>query len=106
MSAIAPTPIDPRLIADRPGIRGAARDIGRKVTQGEVGSLPVVVALIGVWVYFYVSNHKFISAGNIRKRQANAARIYDTVYSGTGAASSAKIDVRVIQLIARSPRGK
>ncbi|MEO5901885.1 MAG: sugar ABC transporter permease [Ilumatobacteraceae bacterium] len=63
--SVSPAPLDPRLIANRPGIKGAARDLGRKVTQGEVGNIPVVVALLGVWIYFYLSNHKFISAGNL-----------------------------------------
>ena len=57
--------IDPRLIADRPGLSGALRDMGRKVTQGELGNLPVVFALIGVWAYFWQQNHRFISAENL-----------------------------------------
>jgi D-xylose transport system permease protein len=60
-----PAIVDPRLIADRPGFGGAIRDIGRKITQGELGNIPVVVALIAVWAYFWFENHRFISAANL-----------------------------------------
>ncbi|MCU1501368.1 MAG: ribose transporter permease [Ilumatobacteraceae bacterium] len=60
-----PSIVDPRLIAARPGVKGAINDIGRKITQGELGNIPVVVALIGVWAYFWFENHRFISAGNL-----------------------------------------
>lgn len=65
MTVIDPKYTDPRLIAPRSGIRGAMSDFGRRVSQGELGSLPVVVALIAVWTYFYSQNSRFISASNL-----------------------------------------
>jgi D-xylose transport system permease protein len=56
---------DPRLIAERPGVRGAAAETRRKVAQGELGNLPVILALLGVWIYFFIVNHRFLSAGNL-----------------------------------------
>lgn len=65
MTVIDPKYTDPRLIAPRSGVRGAFADFGRRVSQGELGSLPVVVALIAVWAYFWFENHRFISAENL-----------------------------------------
>lgn len=57
--------IDPRLISDEPGVRGAARDFGRRLSQGDLGSLPVVLGLAIVAVYFQVRNDNFLSSSNL-----------------------------------------
>jgi D-xylose transport system permease protein len=59
------TPSDPRIEAPEPGVSGAARELGRRLSQGEFGSLPVVLGLIVVWVYFQSQNANFLSAGNL-----------------------------------------
>jgi len=56
---------DPRLIGAAPGVRGAVRDFGRRLSQGDLGSLPVVLGLVIVAVYFQVRNHHFLSSGNL-----------------------------------------
>ncbi len=62
---VDPVYVDPRLIAPQKGLGGFFSDSGRRITQGELGTLPVVVALIGVWTYFWFENHRFISASNL-----------------------------------------
>jgi D-xylose transport system permease protein len=57
--------IDPRLARFEPGVSGAARDLWRRLRQGELGSLPVVLGLIAVWVYFQSANSNFLSSGNL-----------------------------------------
>lgn len=57
--------LDPRLIPDEPGVAGAVHGFRRRLGQGELGSLPVVLGLIAVWIYFQVSNSNFLSAGNL-----------------------------------------
>jgi D-xylose transport system permease protein len=57
--------IDPRLARFEPGLRGAARDLWRRLRQGELGSLPVVLGLIAVWIYFQSANSNFLSSGNL-----------------------------------------
>jgi D-xylose transport system permease protein len=57
--------MDPRLTAYEPGAAGAARDLWRRLRQGELGSLPVVLGLIAVWIYFQSANSNFLSSGNL-----------------------------------------
>ena len=59
------TVVDPRLIAEQPGLRGAVAEMRRKVTQGDLGNLPVIFALVAVWVYFFIANSRFLSAENL-----------------------------------------
>jgi D-xylose transport system permease protein len=59
------TDIDPRLARFEPGVRGAARDLWRRLRQGELGSIPVVLGLIAVWIYFQSANSNFLSSGNL-----------------------------------------
>lgn len=59
------SPVDPRLIADQPGLAGAWSSFRRRVSQGELGSLPVVVGLVVIWITFYVANDRFLSAVNL-----------------------------------------
>jgi len=57
--------VDPRLIQSRPGIGGVVRDFGRRLSQGDLGSLPVVLGLVIVALYFQWRNDRFLSAGNL-----------------------------------------
>jgi D-xylose transport system permease protein len=57
--------IDPRLVADQPGLAGAWSDFRRKLSQGELGNLPVILGLAGVWIYFQIANDRFLSAENL-----------------------------------------
>jgi D-xylose transport system permease protein len=57
--------IDPRLVQPQAGVAGAAREFLRRLTQGELGSLPVVLGLAAVWIYFQSENSNFLSSGNI-----------------------------------------
>lgn len=56
---------DPRLIEERPGLAGAWEGMRRRIAQGELGSLPVVVGLAAIWLIFYSANHRFLSAVNL-----------------------------------------
>ena len=64
-----PRRVDPGCVDRRPSpgraSGGASADSGRRVTQGELGNLPVLLGLIGVWTYFQFQNHRFLSAGNL-----------------------------------------
>ena len=57
--------IDPRVDRFEPGVSGAARDLWRRLRQGELGSIPVVLGLIAVWIYFQSANSNFLSSGNL-----------------------------------------
>jgi D-xylose transport system permease protein len=57
--------LDPRLIADRPGLAGAWAGFRRRLAQGELGAVPVVLGLVVIWVIFWIANDRFLSAGNI-----------------------------------------
>jgi D-xylose transport system permease protein len=57
--------IDPRLVRPEAGPVGAARELLRRLTQGELGSLPVILGLAAVWIYFQAENQNFLSSGNL-----------------------------------------
>ncbi|HLM62656.1 MAG TPA: hypothetical protein VK306_00025 [Acidimicrobiales bacterium] len=57
--------IDPRLVQAQPGLAGLLRDFRRRLAQGELGSLPVVLGLVAVWIYFQSANDAFLSSGNL-----------------------------------------
>jgi D-xylose transport system permease protein len=57
--------VDPRLIQEAPGLKGAWQGFLRRVSQGELGSLPVLVGLVVIWLLFYVANERFLSAVNL-----------------------------------------
>ena len=40
-------------------------DLRRRVTQGELGSLPVVIGLVVIWIVFQVKNDRFLTSGNL-----------------------------------------
>jgi D-xylose transport system permease protein len=61
----APAAIDPRLLIREEGFKGYVSDFKRKVSGGELGSLPVVVGLIIIWIVFGLENSKFLQPANI-----------------------------------------
>ena len=63
-TADAPPPaVTPAAIADREV--GALERLRRRVTQGELGSLPVIAGLVVIWIVFQTLNPNFLSARNI-----------------------------------------
>ncbi|MER5636157.1 sugar ABC transporter permease [Kitasatospora sp. NPDC002227] len=61
---IAPA-VDPRLIVRQEGLKGYLVEFRRRITSGELGSLPVVVALVVIWAVFGSLNSSFLSAQNL-----------------------------------------
>jgi D-xylose transport system permease protein len=57
--------LDPRLITDKPGLAGAWAGFRRRLAQGELGALPVVLGLIVIWLIFWIANSRFLSADNL-----------------------------------------
>ena len=56
---------DPRLQVDPEGVRGLWTRFTRRVRQGELGSLPVIIGLVVIWLYFSLSEENFLTAGNL-----------------------------------------
>jgi D-xylose transport system permease protein len=57
--------IDPRLVAEQPGLAGAWAGFRRRLRQGELGSLPVIVGIAVIWVIFWVANDRFLTPQNL-----------------------------------------
>ncbi len=58
-------PADPRLFVGKTGLAGAFEDFRRRLAQGDLGSLPVLVGLLAVGGYFQAQNDRFLSAANL-----------------------------------------
>lgn len=58
-------PRDPRLQVDAEGLSGLWSRFTRRVRGGELGSLPVVIGLIIIWLYFSLSEENFLTSGNL-----------------------------------------
>jgi len=56
---------DPRLFVGKTGVAGAWEDFRRRLAQGDLGSLPVLLGLVAVVAYFQWQNSAFLSAGNL-----------------------------------------
>ena len=57
--------LDPRLIADQPGLAGAWASFRRRLGQGELGSLPVLVGVAVIWAILAIANPNFLTPGNL-----------------------------------------
>jgi D-xylose transport system permease protein len=57
--------LDPRLISDQPGLAGAWAAFRRRLAQGELGSLPVIVGIAIIWAVFWLLNENFLTPGNL-----------------------------------------
>jgi D-xylose transport system permease protein len=64
-SGAPPAERDPRLSIDPEGLSGLWTRFKRRVSQGELGSLPVIVGLVVIWLYFSISEDNFLTSGNI-----------------------------------------
>lgn len=65
VAAEATPAVDPRLIVRQEGVKGYLGEFRRRITSGELGSLPVVLALIVIWAVFGSLNSSFLSAQNL-----------------------------------------
>src|ERR1700730_6166813 len=61
--AAPPPAVTPAAIADRE--LGLFERFRRRITQGELGSLPVIAGLVVIWIVFQTLNQNFLSARNI-----------------------------------------
>ncbi|WP_225802190.1 sugar ABC transporter permease [Streptomyces sp. NK15101] len=57
--------VDTRLLVREEGLKGYLGEFRRKVRSGELGSLPVVVAVIIIWTVFGSLDSTFLSAQNL-----------------------------------------
>ncbi|MFD3335618.1 sugar ABC transporter permease [Streptomyces sp. NPDC058700] len=57
--------VDTRLLVREEGLKGYVGEFRRKVRSGELGSLPVVLAVIIIWTVFGSLNSTFLSAQNL-----------------------------------------
>ncbi|MFF2652171.1 sugar ABC transporter permease [Streptomyces sp. NPDC058045] len=61
----AETVVDPRLLVREHGLAGYLTEFKRKVRGGDLGSIPVVLGLVIIWLIFQSLNSNFLSAGNL-----------------------------------------
>jgi D-xylose transport system permease protein len=47
---------DPRVVEQERGLRGIALDYARRLRQGDIGQLPVVIGLVVIWTIFEVAS--------------------------------------------------
>ena len=57
--------LDPRLVAEQPGLAGAWAGFRRRMRQGELGTLPVIVGIAVIWAIFWVANDRFLTPQNL-----------------------------------------
>jgi len=55
---------DERLIASS-GVSGAVSAFTARLRSGDLGSVPVVVGLVIIWVVFQIANSSFLSSRNL-----------------------------------------
>src|ERR1700716_4034542 len=55
--------LTPATIADQQA--GPVQRLRRRVTEGELGSLPVIAGLVIIWITFEILNPNFLTARNI-----------------------------------------
>jgi D-xylose transport system permease protein len=58
-------PLDPRLMLRERGVRGYWDVFLRRMKSGELGSVPVAVGLVVIWVVFQLLDSRFLSAENL-----------------------------------------
>ncbi|MBW8486582.1 sugar ABC transporter permease [Actinomadura parmotrematis] len=57
--------VDPRLLVREQGLKGYLTQFKQRIRGGELGSLPVIVGLIVIWLVFQSLNSQFLSAQNL-----------------------------------------
>jgi D-xylose transport system permease protein len=58
-------PLDPRLMLRERGLKGYWDVFVRRMKAGELGSIPVAVGLVVIWVVFQLLDSRFLSAENL-----------------------------------------
>ncbi|MCM3263350.1 sugar ABC transporter permease [Streptomyces thermoviolaceus] len=64
-AAGAVTAVDPRLLVREQGFAGYVAEFKRKLKAGDLGSIPVVLGLVIIWIIFQSLNSNFLTAGNL-----------------------------------------
>lgn len=64
-----PPPIQPK------GVGGMLRELGRKLAQGEAGTLLVLLMVAVIWTFFQIQNNRFLSPGNLTNLMLQQAAI-------------------------------
>jgi len=64
-AAGAATAVDPRLLVREQGFAGYVAEFKRKLKAGDLGSIPVVLGLVIIWIIFQSLNSNFLTAGNL-----------------------------------------
>ncbi|MFF4757861.1 sugar ABC transporter permease [Streptomyces sp. NPDC001292] len=64
-AAGAATVVDPRLLVREQGFAGYVTEFKRKMKAGDLGSVPVVLGLVVIWIIFQSLNSNFLTAGNL-----------------------------------------
>lgn len=57
--------VDTRLLVREEGVKGYVGEFRRKLRSGELGSLPVILAVIIIWTVFGTLDSTFLSAQNL-----------------------------------------
>jgi D-xylose transport system permease protein len=57
--------LDPRLVTDQPGLAGAWAGFRRRLAEGELGTLPVIVGIAVIWASFWLANDRFLTPANL-----------------------------------------
>ncbi len=57
--------VDPRLLVREQGVGGYLTEFKRRMRSGDLGSLPVIAALVIIWGIFQGLNSSFLSANNL-----------------------------------------
>jgi D-xylose transport system permease protein len=73
-SAVPADLLDDRLIREQ-GLRGYVTGFTSRLRSGDLGSLPVVVGLVIIWVAFYLQNDVFLSSRNLVNLTLQSAAI-------------------------------
>ncbi len=66
---------DPRLAVDQRGARGTWTAFRRRVRSGDLGSIPVVIALVLIWLYLQSQNDNFLKPVNITNLMLQVAAV-------------------------------
>src|ERR1035437_3166748 len=57
------------------GLFAPIRELGRKLAQGEAGTLLVIIMVAAIWTFFQFQNNRFLSPGNITNLMLQQAAI-------------------------------
>lgn len=57
------------------GVGEMAREVGRKLAQGEAGPLLVILMVAAIWIFFQFQNSRFLSPGNLTNLMLQQAAV-------------------------------